>query len=324
MTDSLIEKFSNYNDEHGLPNLAISGVKPIDTWVLRTNTTPVSFTSQPDYCSSMDWPIIHKRTQLLLMPALLAAMFWLGLGLGLAAQAGPRVTVFAAASLKNALDEVAANFERTQGTSLSISYAGSSALARQIQYGAPAQIFISANSLWMDLLEDQAVLAPATRMNLAGNQLALIAGPGNDVSLEVKPGMDLIAALQGKRLAMALVEAVPAGIYGRQALISLGVWETVQPHIAQTDNVRAALRLVALGEAPLGIVYATDAFAEPRVRVLGMFPPGSHPPIVYPAALIKDGDTTTSRAFFQFLVGSEAQAIFRQHGFTPAGGPPHD
>ncbi|MCF6234596.1 MAG: molybdate ABC transporter substrate-binding protein [Rhodobacteraceae bacterium] len=234
------------------------------------------------------------------------------------------MTVFAAASLKNALDQVAAGFERTHSTSLNISYAGSSALARQIQYGAPAQIFISANSLWMDILENQAVLAPATRVNLTGNQLVLVAGPGNDVRLEVRPGMDLIAALQGKRLAMALVKAVPAGIYGRQALISLGVWGTVQSHIAQTDNVRAALRLVALSEAPLGIVYATDAVAEPRVRVLGVFPAGSHPRIVYPAALLKDGDTSSSRAFLRFLTGPEAQAIFRQHGFTLTGAPPHE
>lgn len=324
-TNGLIEWFSTFNDDVGLPNLAISDVKQIDTRVLRTNTTLVSFTSQPDYCSNMNSPIIHKRTQLQLVPALLAMMFFVGSGLGLTAQAGPRVTVFAAASLKNALDDVAANFEQTQrtkGTSLSISYAGSSALARQIQYGAPAQIFISANSLWMDLLEDQAVLEPATRIDLAGNQLVLIAGPDNDVSLEVEPGMDLITALQGKRLAMALVEAVPAGIYGRQALISLGVWETLHSHIAQTDNVRAALRLVALGEAPLGIVYATDAATEPRVRVVGIFPPGSHPPIIYPAALLRDGNTSASQAFFRFLTGSEAQAIFRQHGFTPAGAPP--
>jgi len=274
----------------------------------------------------MNWSVIHKRTQMMLVPVMLATILFIGSGVAFPAQAGPRVTVFAAASLKNALDEVAAGFERTQNTLLSISYAGSSALARQIEYGAPAQIFISASSQWMDILEAQAALLPATRVNLVGNQLVLIAGPGTDTSLQITsekdPGMDLITSLQGKRLAMALVEAVPAGIYGRQALISLGVWETVQSHIAQTDNARAALRLVALGEAPLGIVYATDAAAEPRVRVLEVFPPGSHSPIVYPAALLKDGDTPSSRAFFQYLTGPEAQTIFRRHGFIPPGAPP--
>lgn len=265
---------------------------------------------------------LRLRPELAGLAMAMALAIWAGSGPGLSAQAGPRVTVFAAASLKNALDEVATVYEQKQGTHLSLSYAGSSALARQIQYGAPAQIFVSANGLWMDILEAQAVLAPGTRVNLAGNQLVLIAGPDNDARLEVKPGMDLIAALRGERLAMALVEAVPAGIYGREALITLGIWEVVQPRIAQTDNVRAALRLVALGEAPLGIVYATDAAAEPRVRVLGVFPPGSHPQIVYPAALLQDGDTPASRGFFRFLTGPEAQMIFRRHGFIPADAPP--
>jgi len=266
----------------------------------------------------------------MLVPVVLATILWIGSGQACFAQAGSRVTVFAAASLKNALDDVAAGFERKQSTVLSISYAGSSALAWQIQYGAPAQIFVSANSQWMDILEAQAALLPATRVNLVSNKLVLIAGRGDNISLQITPGYelqkglrkDLIAALQGKRLAMALVEAVPAGIYGRQALISLGAWEALQSRIAQADNVRAALRLVALGEAPLGIVYATDAAAEPRVRVLGVFPPGSHPPIVYPAALLKDGDTANSRAFFKYLTGPEAQTIFRRHGFTPPGAPP--
>ena len=232
-----------------------------------------------------------------------------------AAQAGPRITVFAAASLKNALDDVAAAFEQGQDFEVSLSYAGSSGLARQIQLGAPAQIFISANTTWMDALEVLGLLVPGSRVDLLGNQLVLIAGSEADIDLKIAPGMDLAGALQGGRLATALVDAVPAGIYGRAALVSLGVWDQVQDRTVQTDNVRAALRLVALQEAPLGIVYATDAAAEPRVRVVGVFPRDLYPPITYPAALTGPQDSAAARAFFRFLAGPEARVIFRRHGF---------
>lgn len=247
---------------------------------------------------------------------------WLAASGTTTAIAEPRVTVFAAASLKNAMDEIAANFELTSATRVNLAYAGSSALARQIQYGAPAQIYISANIIWMDLLENAGFLVSGTRVDLASNRLVLIAGPGmpgKTNTIEIEPGMDLAGALQDNRLAMALVNAVPAGIYGRAALISLGAWDKVQEQIAQTDNVRAALRLVALGEAPLGIVYATDAAAEPQVQILGVFPKGSHPPIVYPAARLAQDDTAASQAFFDFLTGPTARAILERHGFGPIG-----
>ena len=235
-------------------------------------------------------------------------------------QAGP-VTVFAAASLKTALDEVAAAYADETGAEMRPAFAGSSKLARQIQQGAPAQIFVSANPGWMDVLEKDGLLAAATRRDLLHNSIVLVAGPGADegLSLAIGPALDLPAALGEGRLAMALVDAVPAGIYGKAALQSLGLWDGVADKVAQADNVRAALRLVATGEAPLGIVYATDAAAEDRVRVLGTFPAGSHPAIVYPAAIVKDGDDADTRAAFAFLTGDAARAIFARHGFGLAG-----
>ncbi len=250
----------------------------------------------------------------------LALAFWVSLGLASTVRAEPLVTVFAAASLKNALDDVATRFERAAGIRVSLSYGASSAMARQIQHGAPAQVFLSANPGWMDVLQGEGFLVPDTRMDLLTNRLVLIAGPETDVRLTIEPGMDLVGALKGGRLAMAMVDAVPAGIYGRAALQSLEIWDDVRDHTAQTNNVRAALRLVALGEMPLGIVYATDAGAEANVRVLGIFPDDSHPPILYPAARLAEGDSAASAAFFEFLTGPEARAIFTRHGFgTPHG-----
>jgi molybdate transport system substrate-binding protein len=259
--------------------------------------------------------------------ARLAATAALSLALALpatlAARAG-EVTVFAAASLKTALDAVAAQFHDAGGVRVQVSYAGSSALARQIQQGAPAQLFISANSEWMDVLETDGLLAPGTRTDLLTNRLVLIAASDSTVTLDLTPGPDAGASLAGAlgdgRLAMALVDAVPAGIYGRAALQSLDLWDSVAGHVAQADNVRAALWLVAMGEAPLGIVYATDAAAEPQVRVLATFPESSHPPIVYPAAILAEGDTPEARAFLTFLTGPGAGAVFTGHGFALAGG----
>lgn len=233
----------------------------------------------------------------------------------LPARAEPAVIVFAASSLKLALDEVSTEFEQASGHHVSLSYGGSSALARQIEYGAPAQVFLSANPDWMDFLQSKSLLIPDSRVSLLTNRLVLIAAPGTKVEIPIEPGMDIITALAGERLAMALIDAVPAGIYGQAALRSLGVWDGVRGHIAQTDNVSAALRLVAAGEAKLGIVYATDASAATNVRLLGVFPADSHPPILYPAARLIDGDAAPSRAFFDFLQGSQARAVFTTHGF---------
>lgn len=260
--------------------------------------------------------ILHAAFALMMLAALPAT-------LPIAARADT-VTVFAAASLKTALDEIAARYGEETGDALRVSYAGSSKLARQIQQGAPAQIFVSANAAWMDVLEDEGLLAAATRADLLVNRIVLVAGPGapEGLSLTLTPGADLAGALGGGRLAMALVEAVPAGIYGKAALQSLDLWDTVAPHVAQVDNVRAALRLVATGEAPLGIVYATDAVAEPKVRVLDLFPEDSHPPIRYPAAILAEGDGPEVRAALRYLRGEAARAIFLRNGFGLPGGQP--
>ncbi|MGR3803296.1 molybdate ABC transporter substrate-binding protein [Marinibacterium profundimaris] len=226
--------------------------------------------------------------------------------------AAETVTVFAAASLKTALDEIAAGYSARMGDDVTVSFAGSSALARQIQAGAPADVFISANTDWMDRLEAEGRIAAGTRSDLLGNSIVLIAHG------EVPATDDIAAALAQGRIAMALVEAVPAGIYGKAALTHMGLWDRVQTRVIQADNVRAALAFVALGEAPRGIVYATDAAVEPRVSVLATFPPDSHPPIVYPAALTADAGPEAA-AFLDYLKGPEARAVFDRLGFSGPG-----
>ena len=226
-----------------------------------------------------------------------------------------RLTVFAAASLKGALDEIAAAFNDRSDHRAVVSFAGSSALARQIEAGAPADVFISANTAWMDRLEERSLIRSETRIDLLGNRLVLVAHGQDPEPLELEPGVDLAARLGDQRLAMALVEAVPAGIYGKEALQSLGVWGDVAPRVAQASNVRGALALVALGEASYGVVYATDAAAEDAVSVVGTFPRNSHQPIVYPAAQTSSAPPAAAR-FMEFLQSPPAAAIFERHGFT--------
>ncbi len=226
------------------------------------------------------------------------------------------LTVFAAASLKTALDEAAAVYTEATGTRIATAYAGSSVLARQITQGAPADIFISASRDWMDVLETAGLLAPGSRSDLLGNRLVLIAHAPDAPRAEITPDLDLPALLGDGPLAMAFTEAVPAGIYGKAALVSLGFWDALAPRIVETDNVRAALALVALGEAPFGIVYASDAVAEPRVLVVGTFPEASHPRIVYPGAALAAGRTEAATAFLAHLRAPEAQDIFARAGFT--------
>ncbi|TMH29968.1 MAG: molybdate ABC transporter substrate-binding protein, partial [Betaproteobacteria bacterium] len=198
-------------------------------------------------------------------------------------------------------------FESASGDKLTVVYAGSNALAKQIEAGAPADVFISADVDWMDYLEARKLLAPASRIDLVGNRLVLIAPANNDSALTIAPGFALSPALGAGKLAMANPDSVPAGKYAKAALEALGVWPSVQKQVARTEHVRASLALVARGEAALGIVYATDALAEPKVRVVGTFPAGTHPAIVYPAAVI-----ATSRARAQ----ARALATWRHHGFT--------
>lgn len=232
--------------------------------------------------------------------------------------AAGQITVFAAASLKTALDEVAGDFAATSGDKVTLSYAGSSALARQIALGAPADVFISANPKWMDWLEGEGMVEAGTRADILGNRLVLI-GPAGAAPVAIGPGMDLARRLGEGWLAMALVDAVPAGLYGKAALQSLGEWDAVSGRVAQADNVRAALKLVALGEAAMGVVYATDAAAEDAVEVLGVFPADSHPPIIYPAAAVAGRAGPVARAFLAYLRGAEADAIFERHGFAVLG-----
>jgi molybdate transport system substrate-binding protein len=232
-----------------------------------------------------------------------------------AAHARP-LTVFAAASLKEAFDEIAAAFAAQQrGERPVIAYAASSALARQIESGAPADVFVSADLDWMDVLDRAGLLLPGTRRNIAGHALVLVAPADRPVRLAPAPGFALVAAVHGGRLALADPVSVPAGRYARAALTALGVWPAVAPHVAPAENVRVALALVARGEAPLGVVYATDAHDDPRVMVAGTFPAATHPPIVYPAAAVT-GAQPAARAFLAFLGTAQAQAILARHGFV--------
>jgi molybdate transport system substrate-binding protein len=223
------------------------------------------------------------------------------------------VTVFAAASLKTALDEIADDLEGEAGLRVSLSYAGSSALAWQIARGAPADLVLTASVAWMDHLEDLDRLAPGTRRDLLGNRLVLIAPAGT--AAVAKTGADLGETIGAGRVAMALVDAVPAGIYGQQVLRHLELWERLSPQVIQTDNVRAALRLVAMGEVPFGVVYATDAQADAAVDVVHVFDEAGHDPILYPMAIVAGRDTPRVREVWNAFRSSNAVAVFQDHGF---------
>lgn len=249
---------------------------------------------------------------------------WLGLALASAvvplsaarAQAGGLV-IFAAASLKNALDEIATDWSKSTSKPMPrISYAASSALAKQIEQGAPADMFISADTDWMDYAAKKDLIQADTRFNLLGNKIVLIAPKDSKVTVDVKQGFDLAKVLASGKLAMGNVDSVPAGKYGKAALEKLGAWNGVKNQVAQSDNVRAALLLVSRGEAPLGIVYATDANAEPNVKIVGIFPEDSHPPIIYPAALTKDTKAADARPFLDHLKSARARPAFEKQGFT--------
>lgn len=228
---------------------------------------------------------------------------------------GADITVFAAASLADALKPIASAFEAKTGTSVALSFGASSALARQIDASAGADLFISADRDWMDWLDKRGLIDRRTRRDLLGNRLVLIAPAGSAVSLRIAPRCNLAGALGSGRLAVADPQSVPAGKYARSALVSLGLWDAVAGRLAQAENVRVALAYVARAEAPLGVVYATDARAEPRVRIVDVFPDSSHPPIVYPAALTRDAKAG-AQAFLNFLSGARAAAIFSRAGFA--------
>jgi molybdate transport system substrate-binding protein len=226
-----------------------------------------------------------------------------------------KVIVFAAASLKNALDAVNAACEADVGEVATVSYAASSALAKQIEEGAPADVFMSADLDWMKYLSDRNLIKADTETQLLGNGIVLVAPADSEVKATIAVNFDLAGLLGDGRLAMGDVKAVPAGKYGKAALESLGVWASVEGKVAQAENVRAALALVSTGEAPLGIVYKTDAVADPKVKVVGAFPQSSHPPIVYPVAQTAGSKNAETPAFLKCLQSAKAKEIFEAQGF---------
>lgn len=233
----------------------------------------------------------------------------------LAQQRGP--LVLAAASLQESMTAAADAWAAQGHARPVISFGASSALARQIEAGAPADLFVSADEPWMDDVQKHGLLRPGTRTSFLANSLVLIAPAGQARKVAIRPGFPLAGLLGGGRLAMADPAAVPAGRYGRAALQSLGVWPQVEGRIASGDNVRTALTFVERGETPLGIVYATDAYAAKDVRIVGVFPAASHPPITYPVALLKTSGRPDAEAFRRFLVSPAGKAIFRRYGFVP-------
>jgi len=226
----------------------------------------------------------------------------------------PTVTVFAAASLTDAMKQVADTYKTKSGVSITLSFGASSTLAQQIDQGAGADVFMSADSEWMDFLQKNGRIADGTRKDLLGNELVLVAGRDARPVPKIAPHFDLAGALGDGKLAMADPASVPAGKYGKAALTALGVWDRVSPKVVQAENVRVALEYVARGEAPFGIVYATDAKVA-SVKVAGVFPENSHAPIVYPVALTNT-TSPAARNFLAFLSGPQARAIFEKAGFT--------
>lgn len=227
-------------------------------------------------------------------------------------------TIFAAASLKPALDDLAAHGALGRPAP-NLVYAASSALARQVEQGAPADVFISADEAWMDDVAAHDSIVSGTRRDLLGNALVLVAPRTSMARVDLARPQSLLNVLGSERLAIALPKAVPAGRYASEALHALGLWNALQPKLAMSRDVRAALELVAMGECPLGIVYRSDAVSEPRVRVIATFPPSSHAPIVYPVAIVRGHDDAGSRALLDALRAPGVEAVFRRYGFDLPG-----
>lgn len=259
--------------------------------------------------------ILRRQWIKMTLAALAAA--WLGISLPtLPAQAAEKVTIFAAASLKNALDGITAAWRQETGKEATIAYAASSALAKQIEAGAPADIFISADLDWMDYVAKKQLIKEDTRTNLLGNRIVLVASKDNAEPVEIKKDFDLAKLLGDDRLAMGAVDSVPAGKYGKAALESLGVWSSVESKVAGAESVRAALLLVSRGEAPYGIVYQTDAAADKDVKIVGTFPKDSHKPIIYPIAVLAESKNADAVSLFDYIKSDKAVPFFEKHGFT--------
>ncbi|WNO53154.1 molybdate ABC transporter substrate-binding protein [Stakelama saccharophila] len=247
--------------------------------------------------------------------ALILALFVLVSGPATAARRGP--LVLAAASLQESMNAAADAWAKQGHPRPVLSFAGSSALARQAAAGAPADLFVSADEAWMDYLEKRGRLMPGTRATFLANRLVLITPAHSRATVTLRKGAPLARMIGDGRIAMASYNAVPAGKYGKAALQSLGIWDAVRPKVAQADNVRAALALVERGATPFGITYATDARASDKVRIAGVFPASSHPPIRYPVARLKTSTNPDAEGFRRFLLSKRAAAIFRHYGFTP-------
>jgi len=250
----------------------------------------------------------------------IVASIVLALSLPLASSmaAAADVTVFAAASLKEALDEQARQFEAGTGNKVIVSYGASNALAKQIEAAAPADLFISADLDWMDYVGQRNLIAPGMRFNLLSNTLVLIAPSSSKAVLKIAPGFGLAAALGPEKLAMANPDSVPAGKYGKGALEKLGVWASVEKQVARAENVRAALALVSRGEAPFGIVYSTDARSDKGVKIVDTFPADSHPPIIYPAALLVSSKSPAAKSLLDYLRFAPARSVWEKYGFGMA------
>ncbi|CAN7671320.1 molybdate ABC transporter substrate-binding protein [Neorhizobium tomejilense] len=232
------------------------------------------------------------------------------------AAAQEKVTVFAAASMKNALDNANKAWGALGGGQVTVSYAASSALAKQIESGAPADIFISADLDWMKYVSDKKLVREDTRFNWLGNRIVLVAAKDAAKPVDIRPGFDLAGLLRGGRLAMGEPNAVPAGKYAKASLEKLGVWSSVEKSVASAESVRAALAFVSRGEAPYGIVYQTDAAADPGVAIVGTFPGDTHPPIVYPIAVLSESKSKDAPAYLNYLTSNKAAPFFEKEGFT--------
>jgi molybdate transport system substrate-binding protein len=251
------------------------------------------------------------------MNSLLGGLF------ALALIAGPALaedlTIFAAASLKNAAEDIGKAYETAGKGKVVYSFASSADLAKQIENGAPASIFISADKKWMDYVQEKNLIVADSRRDLLGNTLTLIASKDSSLAADFSSNVDLAALIGDSKLAMGDPDSVPAGRYGKAALEKLGLWASVEPKVARTKDVRAALALVERGEAAAGVVYRTDALISDKVRIAGVFPQDSHPPIVYPIAIVAEHNDDAAQAFYSYLTGDEARAVFEKYGFTILG-----
>lgn len=252
------------------------------------------------------------------MTALLGGLF--AVALIAAPAAADDLTIFAAASLKNAAEDIGKAYEAAGKGKVVYSFASSADLAKQIENGAPASIFISADKKWMDYVQEKNLIVPDSRRDLLGNTLTLIAPKDSSLSADFKAGnVDLASLIGDSKLAMGDPESVPAGRYGKAALEKLGLWTSVEPKVARTKDVRAALALVERGEAAAGVVYRTDALVSDKVKIAGEFPEDSHPPIVYPIAIVAEHNDDAANAFYSYLTGDEARAVFEKYGFSILG-----